>query len=62
MCKYCNSIVKTGYEDVDLDSTDNTSLRMFQAANKVYLIAESFEDSAQIEIEYCPFCGRNLNN
>lgn len=60
MCKYCDSITKTGYEDIDLDSTDNISLRMFQAANKVYLIAESFEDNAQIEITYCPFCGRKL--
>jgi len=61
MCKYCDNITtKNEYEDIDLDSTDNTSLRMFQAVNKVYLIAESFEDSVEIRIEYCPFCGRKL--
>ena len=62
MCKYCES----DYEVNLLSAKENDAdVKMFK--NRIWLKAYSFiddplNDYEEIEINYCPMCGRKLSN
>lgn len=63
MCEYCDieKYEKVDYGELvkDLDYGDYTTLRMEYLSNRFSIFAHG-DDCAGIEINYCPFCGRKL--
>lgn len=56
-CKYCN----IGSGDARSLKTENLwNLRIERHNNSYSLIAENIEDDIEIDINYCPMCGRKL--
>lgn len=57
MCKYCN--MASG--DISFLKTENLWALRIERHNKSYsLIAGDIEDNIEIDINYCPMCGRQL--
>ena len=57
-CFYCN--LKEDESEKNLDYTSSwTSLFIIRDKNS-YKITAFGDDVASVEINYCPFCGRNL--
>lgn len=56
-CKYCENET-----DIRLDYIANwTDLRMERSSGKSKIVAYG-DDVAEVEINFCPFCGRQLNS
>lgn len=55
-CKYCENET-----DIRLDYIANwTDLRMKRNSGKSKIVAYG-DDVAEVEINFCPFCGRQIN-
>lgn len=57
MCKYCNLV---SGELKSLKTENLWNLRIERHNNSYSLIAGDIEDDIEIDINYCPMCGRKL--
>ena len=67
MCKYCNadnySYHIEGVKELTLGFKHFTGLRMrFHSENNKFTLVADGEGEVEMEIDYCPKCGRKLSN
>lgn len=57
MCKYCELLI--GYREI-LEEDRDLELKIGRVNKDFYLEADTIENNVEVEINYCPFCGRKL--